>query len=104
VEEGVHVRNYDYSGGGEAKFESTLNLGNMGQVTVLYYLYRLQTYIGPAGYKNIVVFKPRIAVRLSNNISLGFEVLFYHKDTYFQDFPDVSKRGNEQKLYLMLYF
>ncbi len=104
VEAGVHVRNYDYSGGGELKFESTLNLGNMGQVTAIYYLYRLQTYVGPPGYKTIMVFKPRIAVRLSSNLSLGFEYLFYHKDSYLRYYPDVSMRSNEQKLYLLLYF
>ncbi len=104
VEAGVHVRNYDYSGGAEAKFEGTLNLENRGQVTAIFYLYRLHTYIGPAGYKNIVVFKPRIAVRLFSNLSLGFEYLLYHKDSYFRYFPDVSKRGDEQRLYLILYF
>jgi hypothetical protein len=37
VEAGVHGRNYDYSGGGEFKFEGTLNLGKSGQVTLIYY-------------------------------------------------------------------
>jgi len=104
VEEGVHVRNYDYSGGGEAKFEGTLNLANRGQVTAIYYVYWLHTYIGPAGNKTIGIFKPRIAVKLFRNLSLGFEYLYFHKDNYLRDFPDVHKRNSEQKLYLMLYF
>ena len=104
VEAGVHVRDYDYSGGGEAKFEGTLNLGKIGQATAIYYLYWLHTYIGPAGDKIMSIFKPRIAVKLFSNLSLGFEYLYYHKYSYLRDFPDVHKRSSEQKLYLMLYF
>jgi hypothetical protein len=104
IEEGIHVRNYDYSGGGEAKVECTLNLANRGQLTGIYYFYRLYTYVGPAGHKNIEIFRPRIAFRLFNNLSLGFEYAWYHKDTYFRNFPDVDISNTEQKLYLMLYF
>jgi hypothetical protein len=104
VEEGVHVRNYDYSGGGEVKFEGTLNLANRGQLTAIYYFYRLYTYVGPSGSKNIQIFKPRIALRIFNNLSLGFEYVWYHKDTYFQNFPDVNVSNSEQKVYLMFYF
>ncbi len=103
VEGGIHGRNYDYSGGGEAKFEGTLNIAKRGQVTAIYYLYLLHTYVGPAGNKIIGIFKPRIAVRLFSNLSLGFEYSYYHKDSYLRDFPDVHKRNSEQKLYLMLY-
>jgi len=104
VEGGIPGRDYDYSGGGEAKFEGTLNLARLGQMTAIYYLYWLHTYVGPAGDKIIGIFKPRIAVRLSGSLSLGFEYLYYHKDSYLRDFPDVHKRNSEQKLYLMLYF
>ncbi len=100
----VHVRDYDYSGGGEAKFEGTLNLGKIGQATAIYYLYWLHTYIGPAGDKIMSIFKPRIAVKLFSNLSLGFEYLYYHKGSYLRDFPDVHKNKSEQKIYLMLYF
>ena len=104
IDEGLQGRNYDYSGGGEAALEGTLNLAKMGQVTAVYYLYRLRTYIGPAGHKIVGVFKPRIAVKLFGNLSLGFEYLYYHKDSHYRDFPDAHKSNSEQKLYLMLYF
>jgi hypothetical protein len=104
VEGGIPGRDYDYSGGGEAKFEDTLNLGHIGQVTAIYYLYWLHTYVGPAGNKVIGIFKPRVAVRLFGNVSLGMEYTFYHKDNYLRDFPNVHVRNSEQKLYLMMYF
>jgi hypothetical protein len=104
VEGGIPGRNYDYSGGAEAKYEGTLNLANKGQLTAIYYFYWLHTYVGPAGTKIIGIFKPRIAVRIVGNLSLGFEYLYYHKDNYLRDFPDVHVRNSEQKFYLMLYF
>jgi hypothetical protein len=104
VEEGVHLRNYDYSGGADAKFESTLNLGNRGQLTAIYYFYRLYTYVGPAGFKNVQIFRPRVALRILGNLSLGFEYAWYHKASHFRDFPDVHVTNGEQKLYMMLYF
>lgn len=104
VKGGIPGRNYDYSGGGEAKFEGTLNLANLGQVTAIYYLYGLHTYIGPAGNKIISIFKPRIAVKIFSNLSLGFEYLYFHKNSQLRDFPDVHQKNSEQKLYLTLYF
>jgi len=104
VEEGVHLRNYDYSGGIDAKFEGTLNLGKIGQLTAIYYVFGLHTYVGPPGNKVISIFKPRIAVRLFNNLSLGFEYLLYAKNTQLRDYPDVHASNSEQKLYLMMYF
>ncbi len=104
VEDGVPGRNYDYSGGAEAQFEGTLNLANIGQVTAVYYRYWLHTYIGPAGNKTIGVFKPRIAIRLFSNLSIGYEYLYYQKDGTLRDLPNVHKRNSEQKLYVMLYF
>jgi hypothetical protein len=103
VEAGVSVRDYDYSGGAEARCESTLNIANRGQLTAIYNVYWLHTYIGPAGNKVVSIFKPRIAIKLFSNISLGFEYLSYRKDNYLRDYPDVHKRNSEQKIYLMMY-
>lgn len=104
VEGGIPGRNYDYSGGASSKFESTLNFAKIGQVTVIYYLYWLRTYVGPVGEKTIAIFKPRIAVRLYKNLSLGFEYTHYRKYNNLRDLPDVHRKESEQKLYLMLYF
>jgi hypothetical protein len=104
VEGGIPGRDYDYSGGAEAKYEGTLNFANRGQLTAIYYLYWLHTYVGPVGHKVISIFKPRIAIRLVSNLSLGFEYLLYAKNSQLRDYPDVHAHNSEQKLYLMLYF
>ncbi len=104
VEVGIHLRNYDYSGGLEAKYEGTFNLANIGQVTAIYYLYGLHTYIGPVGNKIIGIFRPRIAVKLFSNLSLGLEYLYYRKDSYLRDFPNNHSQNTEQRIYLLWYF
>ena len=68
------------------------------------YLYGLHVVVGPAGNKIINIFRPRIAVRLISNLSLGFEYSYYQKASYLKYYPDVRKSDSEQKLYLMLYF
>ena len=73
-------------------------------MTAIYYVYQLHTYVGPAGNKTISIFKPRIAVRLYKNLSLGYEFTHYHKYNNLRDLPDVIRSENEQKFYLMLYF
>jgi hypothetical protein len=104
VDAGIHGRNYDYDNGIEAKFEGTLNLGEMVQLTVIDYLYGLHVMVGPGGTKLINIFKPRIALRLFGGLRLGFEYLYFHKDAYIINYPDVHAGNSEQKLYLMLYF
>ncbi|MCX6560207.1 MAG: DUF3943 domain-containing protein [Candidatus Aminicenantes bacterium] len=104
MEAGEHVRNYNYAGGAEAKIESTLNLTTFGQLTAIFYFYRLYNFVGPAGHNNIMVFKPRLAIKLVDNINLGFEFLYYYKEGYYLHLPDIKKSNSEQKLYLMLYF
>ena len=44
------------------------------------------------------IFKPRVAVRLFRNLSLGLEYLYYHKNSQLRDFPDVRANNSEQKL------
>ncbi len=104
VDAGIHGRNYDYDNGVEAKFEGTLNLGGRVQLTVIDYLYGLHVMVGPGGTKLINIFKPRIAFRLFGGLRLGFEYLYFHKDDYIINYPDVHAGNSEQKLYLMLYF
>ncbi len=104
VAEGVQARDYDYDTGVDAKFEGSLNLAKRVQLTVIDYLYGLHVVVGPAGNKIINIFRPRIAVRLISNLSLGFEYSYYQKASYLKYYPDVRKSDSEQKLYLMLYF
>jgi hypothetical protein len=96
-------RDYNYGGGLEGKLESTLNLGSWAGITFIGYYYWIHTYVGVAGDHFIGLIKPRIAVRLFNNLSIGFEHLVYYSDRYPRDFPSIHFVRTEQKIFLSLY-
>ena len=98
----LEERDYNFSGGMNAKLESTLNLGGWGSVTASYFLYALHTFVGAAGNTVIGIFRPRITVKVLQSISIGFEYLSYHKDAYLRDYPDVHSSNTEQRIFLMI--
>jgi hypothetical protein len=97
-------RDYNYGGGAEAKLESTLNLGSWVGVTFIGYYFWVHTYVGHAGDHLIGLVKPRIAFKLFNNLSIGFEHSVYYSDRYTRDNGDFHKVRTEQKVFLQLYF
>jgi hypothetical protein len=99
----VGERDYNYAGGLQAMFESALNLGGLRTtITAAYYIYGLHNYIGVTGNSITGIFRPKIAVKVLDFLSVGFEFLQYGKDSYFHDFPEIHVRNNEQRIYIML--
>ena len=49
ISDTTQVRDYNYGGGMEGKFESTFNLGKYATATMKYYFYWIRTYIGANG-------------------------------------------------------
>jgi len=99
----TQIRDYNYSGGAEAKIESTLNLGGWTSLTFVGYYWWLSTYIGNAGNNYIALIKPNIAFRLFDNLSIGFEHLIYYSDRYPRDFPSVHSVRTEQKIFVQIF-
>jgi hypothetical protein len=99
----TQIRDYYYSGGAEAKFDATINIGGFFSATVLAYFYALHTYVGNSGNNIISILKPRIEVRVFNNIGIGFEHLMY-SDTRYPNYSQSSNRSStEEKLFLTVY-
>ena len=99
----IQVRDYNYAGGAEAKIESTFNIGGWVGLTFIGYYWWFHTYVGVAGNSYIGLIKPRIAVKIFNNVSLGFEHLIYYSDRYPRDFPNVHSVRTEQKIFLQIF-
>jgi len=99
----TQVRDYNYGGGAEAKFESTLNLGGWANITFLGYCWWFSTYVGEAGNSYIALLKPSVAFKLFNNVSIGFEHLIYYSDKYPRDFPSIHSVRTEQKIFLQIF-
>lgn len=99
----TQVRDYNFVGGLEAKFESTFNLSKYGTATLRYYFYWMRTYIGYNGNNFIHILKPRITVRLYKNLSIGCEAQLYYNDLYQRGVPAVHAIQTEQKIFLLFY-
>jgi hypothetical protein len=99
----TQVRDYNFVGGLETKFESTFNLGKYATATLRYYFYWMRTYIGYNGNNFIHIIKPRITVRLYKNISIGGEAQLYYNDLYQRSMPAVHAIQTEQKIFLLFY-
>jgi hypothetical protein len=97
------VRDYNYAGGAEAKLESTYNIGGRVGITFVGYYWWLHTYVGIAGNNYIALVKPRITVKLFNNVSIGFEHMIYYSNRVPTNFPSISSVRTEQKIFLQIF-
>ena len=97
------VRDYNFGGGLEAKFESTINIGKYATASLIYYYYFIHTYEGLSGDNFIGILKPRVTVALFKNLSIGFEHYVYYNDRYLKDFPSIHLVRTEQKIFLQIY-
>jgi hypothetical protein len=99
----TQIRDYNYGGGAEAKLESTFNIGGWVGITFIGYYWWFSTFVGTAGNSYIALVRPRIAFRLFNNVSIGFEHLIYYSDRYPRDFPSVHSVRTEQKIFIQIF-
>ncbi len=77
---------------------------NWGFLGVNYNLYWLHTIIGAASNEYVGLLRPRLEVGLIDHLNIGTEFLFYHREGYYKDYPDVFVRNNEIKFYLSYWF
>jgi hypothetical protein len=100
----LQVRDYDFGGGLEAKFESTINMGKYATASLVYYYYLIHTYVGAPGNNFIGILKPRITAHIYKDLSIGFEHFIYSSDRYLQNLPATHLIRTEQKIFLLFYF
>ena len=99
----TQVRDYNYAGGTELKFESTLNIGGWTGISLTGYYWWFRTIVGTAGNSNIALIQPSIKFKLFNNVNIGFEHLIYYSDRYPRDFPSIHSVRTEQKVFLQIF-
>ena len=99
-------KRYRYGAGFEAKFESSLNLGTWGSISVLAYYYWTHSYVRAPQTNVLAVLRPRLTLQLYKQLSVGVEDFVYYNEEYF---PTGIKRNtislvrSEQKIFL-IYF
>lgn len=99
----TQIRDYNYGGGLEAKFDGTLSLGTWGSASLAASYFWIHTYVGLAGDNFIGVLKPRVTVGLYKDVSIGLEQTAFYGDRYPRDFAAVHSVRTEQKLFLLIY-
>jgi hypothetical protein len=104
VNDTATVRDYNFGGGLQGKFESTFNLGKYADISVIYYNYLIHTYKGRPGINFIQIFKPRVTLQLHRALRIGIENYIYLNDQYLRDYPTSHSMRTEQKIFLMFYF
>lgn len=92
-------KEYNFSSGVNLKFETAL-VFNWGFMACNYNLYYMHTVLGAPSDEYVGILRPRVQVKLFDQFNVGTEFLFYHREGYYKDYPDVSYRNNEIKLYL----
>ena len=98
------VRNYPFGGGWEARIEERLNLGKWLSLGFNGYYYWIHNYEGSDEKSHVGILRPLIALKLFNNVSLGFEHHIYYHDRYIDKHFELHLKRTEQKLYLQFFF
>ena len=99
----TQVRDYNFVGGVETRFETTVNLSTYATATLRYNFYWMHTYVGVAGNNFVQILKPRITVRVYKNLSIGCEAQLYYNDLYQRGMPSVHSIQVEQKAFILFY-
>ena len=103
------VGDYNFIGGWEAKFESTLDFGNRVKATIKGNYFWTHTFVGlpgknTAGNNYVAIINPRISIRIIRDLSLGFEQVVYLSDREPDGTLGVVSKRTQQKFFLSYYF
>jgi hypothetical protein len=97
-------RDYPFGGGFEGRIEERLNLGKWLSIGFNGYYYSIYNSEGLKGKTRLGIVKPMVAVRLFNNISLGFEHHIYYDNRFINDISSLHLKRTEQKIFLQFFF
>jgi len=105
----VNVGDYNFVGGWEAKFETTLDFENIVRLTLKGEVYWASTYVRLPGQditksNAIGVIDPKISVRIYKELHLGFEQLEYIGDREPDGPVDVNQVKSEQAFFVQYFF
>jgi hypothetical protein len=100
----TQLRDYNFGGGVESKFECTLNLGSWIGFTFIGSYFWIHTYVGDVEDHYIGILKPSIGFKLFDYLSIGIEHLVYYSDRYTRDYGNFHQVRTEQRVQLTYYF
>lgn len=112
VSDTSQFRDYRFGYGFEGKIETSITLGKYATISILYYSYFINSFNntgkdelpnGTLGNNFINILKPKIAVQVYKNLSLGIEHNIYFNDHFQANYSSLHEVQTEQRIFLMLY-
>ena len=98
-------RKYHYGGGFEIKFETSLNFGSWGSVSMLAYYFWTHAYVGIPQNNTVGILRPRFTLQIFKQLSVGAEdYVYFTGQSYSGDKAPISLVRSEQKLFLIYFF
>jgi hypothetical protein len=118
VTDTTQYRDYSYGYGAEAKIETSLSLGKVATIGIVYYYFLIHNFnntgnnessegllhYGTLGNNSIGILKPKISLRLYKDMSIGFEYYMYTQLHTQENYPTFSSQRNGEKIFLQFYF
>ncbi len=98
----TQVGDFNFAGGAEIKLESNYNIAGWVKIAFMGYYWWLHTYHGVAGNAYVGLIRPKIAFKVFNNLSIGFEHEVYYGDRYPSYLTSVHTVRTEEKIYFQL--
>jgi hypothetical protein len=93
------ARTYNMGPGVHAKMENIVRW-SWGSFYLGYSFWWIHTWDGAPGNEYIGMWSPKLRVRIYKRWFIGLEYLLYHREGKYDDYPDISMRNNEQRLFI----
>ncbi len=118
VTDTTQYRDYSYGYGAEVKVESSLSLGKVATIGVVYYYFLIHNFnntginessepllhYGTLGTNSIGILKPKITLHIYKDLSVGFEYYMYTQLHIQDNYPTFSSQRNGEKIFIQFYF
>lgn len=98
--DGTAYRDYNFGSGFANKFENYLGFKNKGYLFLGLYNFMIYTIDGAAGRDNLIIFTPRIGVKVTPTTDIGFEFSYYRRSSNYKKLNDVLTKVYEAKVFI----
>jgi hypothetical protein len=93
------ARSYNMGPGAHVKMENVIRW-SWGSFYLGYSFWWIHTWDGAPGNEYIGMWSPKLRIRIYSRWFLGLEYLLYHREGIYDNFDNVSRRNNEQRLFI----
>jgi hypothetical protein len=98
--DGTAYRDYNFGSGFANKFETYLGFKNKGYIFLGLYNFMIYTIDGADGRDNLIIFTPRVGVKVTPTTDIGFEFSYYRRASNYTKLNDVLTKVYEAKVFI----